>query len=43
MEFPGILRKGLVKVPRGQLNRKWNFQGCSRKNHVELPYHDLAF
>ena len=22
---------------RGQLNKKWNFQGCSQKTHVEFP------
>ena len=22
---------------RSQLNKKWNFQGCSQKNHVEFP------
>ena len=27
---------------RGQLKKKWNFQGCSRKTHVEFPW-DLVF
>ena len=33
MEFSGILKKEHVKIPGGQLKKKRNFPGCSRKTH----------
>ena len=36
MEFPGVLKKEHVEIP-GQLKKKWNFRGSSRKNYVEFP------
>ena len=34
--------KGIEKIEcgnsRGQLKKKWNFQGWSRKNHMEFPW-----
>ena len=33
--FPGVLKKAYRKYgnSRDQLKKKWDFQGCSRKNH----------
>ena len=33
--FPGVLKKAYRKCgnSRDQLKKKWDFQGCSRKNH----------
>ena len=35
IEFPGVLKKAYGKCgnSRDQLKKKWDFQGCSRKNH----------
>ena len=38
MDFPGVLKKEHLEILRGQLKKKWNFQGCSRKTHVEFPW-----
>ena len=35
MEFLGVLKKKHMEIPGGQLKKRWNFQGWSRKNHVE--------
>ena len=35
IEFPGLLKKAYGKCgnSKDQLKKKWDFQGCSRKNH----------
>ena len=33
MEFSGILKKEHVEIPGGQLKKKWDFPGYSRKSH----------
>ena len=33
-EFPG----GKERNSKGQLKKKWNFQGCSRKTHLKFPW-----
>ena len=35
IEFPGVLKKAYGKCgnSKDQLKKKWDFQGCSRKNH----------
>ena len=39
LEFPGVLkRKKNCGNSSGQLKKKWNFQGCSRKTHVKFPW-----
>ena len=39
MEFPGVLKKEHVcGNSRGQLKKKSNFHGYSRKTHVEFPW-----
>ena len=44
MEFPGT--RGIERAcenSSGQLKKKWNFQGCLRKAHVEFPFHVSFF
>lgn len=39
MEFPGVdFEERACGNWRGQLKKKCNFQGCSRKIHVEFPW-----
>ena len=37
MECLGVLKKA-CRNSRGQLKKKWDFEGCSRKTHLEFPW-----
>ena len=40
MEFSGVWKKEYASMWKfqGQLKKKWNFRGCSRKTQVEFPW-----
>ena len=38
MEFLEVLKQRACGKSRGQLKKKWNFQGRSRKTHLEFPW-----
>ena len=38
MEFLGAIEERTCGNSRGQLKKKWDFQGYSRKTHVEFSW-----